>query len=66
MTKHVELHWHTASDGDALTAEGQRCGVESPKTDGAGEFFNLLTGRGPTPKNPPALVSARLSGNGRR
>jgi hypothetical protein len=48
VTKHVELHWHTASDGDALTAEGQGCGVESPKTeDGAGEFVNLLTGRGP-------------------
>jgi hypothetical protein len=48
VTKHVELHWHTASDGDALTAEGQGCGVESPKTEyGAGEFVNLLTGRGP-------------------
>ena len=48
MTKHVELHRHTASDGDALTAEGQGCGVESPKTEGsAGDFLNLLTGRGP-------------------
>jgi hypothetical protein len=42
VTKHVELHWHTVSDGDALTEEGQGCGVESPKTeDGAANFQPL-------------------------
>jgi hypothetical protein len=43
VTKHVELHRQIAGDGDALTAESQGCGIESPKfEDGAGEFFNLL------------------------
>jgi hypothetical protein len=62
VTKHEELHWHTASDDDAFTAEDQGCGIESLKMEeGAGDFFSLLTGRGPTLKNPAALVSARLS-----
>jgi hypothetical protein len=63
----VELHRHIASDGDALTAESQGCGIESPKSeDGAGEFFNLLTGRPLHLRIRLPLCQPGARGNGRR
>ena len=48
MTKHVELHCTPQVDGDALTAEARDAVSNRLKPRmAAGDFFNLLTGRGP-------------------